>query len=202
MATNFFEDFPRIAYSLDNFETEQIITDILRRVVLSKEFKDNVTFFETYEVKHGETPEQVSYRFYGTTKLHWLILITNDIIDPRFDWPTSEENLKKLVESKYGGESSIFTAQSAVNNKGRAVETFFLLAEDSSYKNPIRLTFETNDVAFTKQPISYIESATISQFKTNYDIEQDKNESYRNIRIIKPDLVDEIVTNYKNLINQ
>ena len=60
MATNLFESFPRIAYTLDDGESEQVVVDIFKRIVLSKEFQENSSFFESYEVLHGETPEELS----------------------------------------------------------------------------------------------------------------------------------------------
>ena len=98
MATNFFENFPRIAYTLDDSETEQVVKDIFKRAILSKEFQDNNSYFETYEVLGDETPEQLSFRFYGTQDLHWLILLTNNIVDPRFEWPLSQDNLIKQTQ--------------------------------------------------------------------------------------------------------
>lgn len=202
MATDFFEDFPQIAYTLDNRETEQVVTDIFKRVVLTEEFKNNSAFFETYEVLGGETPDEVSHRFYGTTKLHWLILLVNDIVDPRFEWPVSDEDLRRVVSGKYGGDSSIFTTNRAKNTNNRQVETFFLLTEDSTHKNPVRLTFQSTDINSTNQPVAYANSASIFRFESNYEVEQIQNENYRQIKVLKPEIVNEIAVNYKTLINQ
>ena len=87
MATNLFIDYPKIAYTLDDFESEQVVVDIFRRIVFKKEYIDNSSYYEEYEVLGGETPEELSYRFYGTTQLYWIILMVNGILDPRFDWP-------------------------------------------------------------------------------------------------------------------
>ena len=66
MATNLFENFPRISYTLDDGDTEQVVVDIFKRVILSKEFQENISFFELYDVQHGETPEEVAFKFYGS----------------------------------------------------------------------------------------------------------------------------------------
>jgi hypothetical protein len=202
MVTSFFGDFPRISYSLDDNETQQVVTDIFRRIILSNEFKENSAFFEEYEVGHGETPEQISHRFYGTSNLHWLVLLVNDIIDPRFDWPMSEENLKVVTEEKYGGKDTVFTVQNALNNTGKRVETFFLLAENSTYENPIRIVYESRDANYTKQPVQWLDDTPkIDRYETNYDVETNKNEENRSIKILKPDIVSEVITKYKELIN-
>ena len=202
MATNFFENFPRIAYTLDDNETEQVIQDIFKRAILSKEFQDNNSYFETYEVLGGETPEQLSFRFYGTPDLHWLILLTNNIIDPRFEWPLNEDNLIKHTQDKYGSERNIFTTNRAVNAKGFQVETFFILLEDSTHKNPKRLLIETPKDAGINTPIVYKESEIGTDFQSNYEVEELTNESYRLIKILKAEIVERVITDYNALINQ
>jgi hypothetical protein len=199
MATNFFDSFPKITYSLDDGESEQVVIDIFKRALLSKEFQENTSYFETYEVTDGETPEETSYRFYGTQLLHWLVLMTNNILDPRYNWPLSEQQLLKFVESKYGGEKNLFTPNKAFNPKGYQIETFFILTEDSTHKNPKRLLLETGE---TNQPLAYDYSANTTTFQTNYEIEQIKNESYRNIKILKPSVVQDVVSTYTKIINQ
>jgi hypothetical protein len=200
MATNFFDTFPKISYSLDDGDSEQVVVDIFKRALLSKEFQDNSSYFETYEVTDGETPEEVSYRFYGTQLLHWLVLMTNNILDPRYNWPLPEQQLLKHVESKYGGEKNIFTTNKAINKKGYQIETFFVLTEDSTHKNPKRLLLE--DGGDTNQPLAYEYSSNTTTFQTNYEIEQLRNESFRNIKILKPSIVQDVISTYSKIINQ
>lgn len=203
MASNsFFDDFPAISYSLDNGKSIQIITDILRRVVLSKEFKTNSAFFEEYEVFEGETPEDVSYRFYGTQRLHWLVLMLNDIINPRFEWPLTGDQMFKQVEKIYGERASVYSINRAKNLRGYVVESFFILTEDSTHKKPVRLCYETTEEDETKVPIAYAESNNIADFESNYEVEVSDNENYRNIRLLKASVVSEIVSEYKKLISQ
>ena len=201
MAIDFFSDFPKIAYSLDDNATQQVVVDVLKRVIIQKEYQENTAYYEEYDIKHGETPEEVSFRFYGTTSLHWLILMVNNIIDPRFGWPISEENLIKQVESKYGGENNIFTLNRAKNAKGYQVETFFILSEESTHKDPVRIVYEgISDNINT--PVIYQESLTIANYESNYEVESQKNEKIRSIKIIKPEIVQDIVINFKQLISK
>jgi hypothetical protein len=127
--------------------------------------------------------------------------MVNNIIDPRFGWPISEENLIKQVESKYGGENNIFTLNRAKNAKGYQVETFFILSEESTHKDPVRIVYEgISDNINT--PVIYQESLTIANYESNYEVESQKNEKIRSIKIIKPEIVQDIVINFKQLISK
>jgi hypothetical protein len=200
MAINFFSDFPKISYTLDDFGSKQVVVDIFKRVIISKEYLENSLYFEEYEVLHGETPEEVSFRFYGTSNLNWAILMFNNILDPRFEWPVSEESLYKIVEEKYGGPQNVFTINRAKNTKGYLVETFFILTEESTHEEPIRLLFENPQNEGINTPIAYQDSDEIAEFESNFEVETQKNEKNRTIKILKPEIIQEVITNYKKLI--
>ena len=97
----YFKNFPYTYYSLDDVATTQIVTNISLRVVLSNELKKNFALFDKYDIKDGETPEILADKFYSNPQLHWIILHTNDILDPRFDWPLTTNNLVLFTQGKY-----------------------------------------------------------------------------------------------------
>lgn len=97
----YFKSFPYTYYSLDNATTVQVVTNLTTRVTLSDEVKNNLGLFDEYDIKDGETPELVADKFYSNPQLHWLVLHYNDIIDPRFDWPMSTNDLNNYTAGKY-----------------------------------------------------------------------------------------------------
>jgi hypothetical protein len=102
----YFSKFPYTYYSLDDVASVQVIKNILMRVQISEEIKDNLSVYDEYDITDGETPEIIADRFYGNSQYHWIVLHMNDIIDPRFDWPLSTHNLIKYCESKYDNINS------------------------------------------------------------------------------------------------
>lgn len=103
----YFEKFPKVVHTLDNYRTGQIIPDILRRTKFINELATNFAFFDEYDVQDGETPEIVADKFYNNPQLHWIILQTNEILDARFDWPLSQQNLYQYTLSKYGNVNGV-----------------------------------------------------------------------------------------------
>lgn len=97
----YFQKFPKTFYSLDNAATAQVITNILQRAIFTQELQDNYGVYDEYDVTDADTPETLAYQIYGDPELHWIILHFNNILDPRFDWPLSTNNLAKYVEGKY-----------------------------------------------------------------------------------------------------
>ena len=97
----YFEKFPQIVYSLDN-KSGFLVTDIFRRVKAETQRLLTASAYDEYDIKDGETPEILAHKFYGNSNLHWLILIANDIIDPRWDWPLTQAQLSNYITDKYG----------------------------------------------------------------------------------------------------
>ena len=103
----YFKSFPYTLYSLDNVTTVQVVTNITNRVTLSDGVKTNLSLYDEYEIKDGETPELVADEFYGNPELHWLLLHYNDILDPRFDWPLDTNNLNRYIAGKYNDVNAV-----------------------------------------------------------------------------------------------
>ena len=117
----YFENFPTLYYTLDNNKTGQIVQDIFRRIVLSAQITNNNVLYEEYEIQDGDTPEILSDKFYDDPALYWVILITNGILDPRFDWPMDWNKLEQYIERKY--PSNLYLESNVVVNfnKGETI---------------------------------------------------------------------------------
>ena len=131
-----------------------------------------------------------------------MVLLTNNIVDPRYEWPLSEQNLIKFVESKYGTPKNIFTTNRAINPKGYQIETFFILLEDSTHKKSKRLLVEDELNTGINTPIAYKQSEITTDFQSNYEVEQIRNESLRNIKVLKSNIVQDVINNYLASISQ
>ena len=104
----YFEAMPLTLYSVeDDRSNVKLVTNITTRVKISTQIKNQFGLYDEYDVKDGETPELVAEKFYNNSKLHWIILHYNDIIDPRFDWVMETNNLVKYVTDKYSNINGI-----------------------------------------------------------------------------------------------
>lgn len=103
----YFEKFPKTFYSLDNITTVQVVTNILQRVIVTEELQNNFSVYDEYDITDSDTPENLAFQLYGDSEFHWIILHFNNIIDPRFDWPQTTNNLVKYVEGKYTSVNGI-----------------------------------------------------------------------------------------------
>jgi hypothetical protein len=102
----YFGNFRKIAYSLDK-KYFKSVTDIMSRVKIRDGILDNITLYNKYDVKSGETPENIAFKHFGNPDLHWVILLTNNIQDRYYDWPMSEQELELFIKDKYSNPDGI-----------------------------------------------------------------------------------------------
>lgn len=101
----YFDKFPSIYYDFKYEKNDvrlQTVKDITFNVRLRREILSNVTLFETYDMKEGETPESVSEKVYGSPHYHWAIMLANDKYDYIEDFPKTTFALEKFIDAKYG----------------------------------------------------------------------------------------------------
>lgn len=96
----YFNNFRKISYSF-NKRDFRVVTDIMSRVKVRDGIMDNVSLYNKYEVKSGETPENIAFKHFGDPELHWVILLTNNIQDRYYDWPMSEQEFEVFIKDKY-----------------------------------------------------------------------------------------------------
>ena len=98
----YFSNFPLMAYDIKGDKTFKLVPDILRRVKLRANIKNGMFMFDNYDVKEGETPETVAFKWFGDAEYHWVILMTNNITDRYYEWPLTQPQFQLHLEDKYG----------------------------------------------------------------------------------------------------
>lgn len=123
----YFGFFPLTYYTLDNRNSVQVVTNILIRNIINRAVQENYSAYDEYDIPDGETPEIVSDKIYGNPMYHWVILHFNDILDPRFGWPLSTNNLISYCNAKYNNPQGVHHYEDSEgnvvdpNNPGAAV---------------------------------------------------------------------------------
>ena len=77
------------------------MTNLLRRVAIRAKVKSNTLFYDTYDVKEGETPEMVAHKLYGDPELHWVILLVNNVTERYHQWPKNTNQFLAYINDKY-----------------------------------------------------------------------------------------------------
>ena len=91
----YFENFPIIEYQGSR------VRDITRRSAFIKAIANNPFIYYPYTVKEGERAEDVARWYYGSVDYIWVVYMSNNIIDPYYEWPMDPQTFKDYLVKKY-----------------------------------------------------------------------------------------------------
>lgn len=94
---NYFNKIPTINYN--GFSAK----NLLARAVISETTRKNDSIFYPYTIQEDDGRiDNLSQNYYDNPGYTWLIWMTNNITDPYYGTPLSDEELYSVIESKYG----------------------------------------------------------------------------------------------------
>ena len=68
-----------MVYDIKGNKTYKLLPDILKRVKIRSGLSASRFVFDKYNVKEGEKPEDVAFKYYGDAQYHWVIMIVNNL---------------------------------------------------------------------------------------------------------------------------
>ena len=101
----YFSKFPLTVYDIKGNNNYTLLPDILRRVKIRAGIASSRFVFDKYNVKEGEKPEDVAFKYYGDAEYHWVIMMVNNITDRYYGWPMTQPDFADYLTDKYGSGS-------------------------------------------------------------------------------------------------
>lgn len=215
--SNYFGKFPSTMYTLST-ENESIkseaVTDITKRLSINRDSINDNMVFVNYSIRDGDTPENIAHKYYGDSEKHWIVLMSNSIIDPQFEWPLEYRTLAKYVNDKYIANANTAAGQNGFEWANQNIEAYFRSDTKTSSSNSIAVTsyyrLEKDDYdALDTVAESYettIEGNTVrvvvDKFtRTYYEYELKVNEDKRNIKLLDKQYVPQIMEQFKSIFS-
>ena len=179
---SYFNEFPLMAYDVKGNKDYKLLPNILKRVKLRSGLRSGAFLFDNYDVKDGERPEDIAYKYLGDAELHWVILMTNNITDRYYQWPLTQPQFQEHLEDKYG-----LANIDAVHHYEKTTDSG---KTSSSGPNDYSHLVECNSDDGDPSIIS------------NRQYEQRLQDGYRQIRLLNTKFLDLFVDEFENLIKQ
>ena len=96
MSNHYFENFSTINYG------GYTCTNILARPKILKRVSRNPYAFYPLQLRQGDRPDTVSEAYYGSFFYSWIVLLSNNILDPYFGWQMTQQIFNEFIINKYG----------------------------------------------------------------------------------------------------
>ena len=183
----YFNNFP-----LTKFNNVDLL-DITRKVELEKIVKSEALAYMNYIVEEGEKPEDVAFYYYDDPAYAWLVLLSNNIIDPYTHWPKDQESFSEYMKVQYASQAGT-TGEGVIEWTKNATIGANILHYQSSIDPNIRLN-----------RASYLNSSDNERAEffpvRIYDYEFDQNEQRRQIVLVNKALLPLVKAQMEPLLN-
>jgi len=211
----YFRELPNIQYQsnlLHKISSQEYVEakNLFRRVKLQDSIKDRATLLSRYVILEGQRPDTIAEKFYGSSDLDWIIVLTAEITNIKDQWPLSNYDLYKYVESKYGLEKindiHHYETIQVIDANGRLILPAGQIV-DSNFKIPApydaTLTSNEYTAVGAYENITYSGTGDINPVigVSNYEYETRKNEEKREIYILNPIYLQQYLSEMREIMN-
>ena len=170
-----------------------IVKNIFKRAKLRTDVDAAISGYDFRVIKENERPDTIANNVYGDPELDYIILITNNIIDVRSQWPLSNRDLYNYMLDKYGSDAALQevhhyeTIEVRDDNNRTVLEGGLTVDED--------FTFE-----YTSLDGRLIQVTNPAGPVTNFTYETLRNDAKRIIRILKVEFVGAFVSDMRKMM--
>ena len=171
----YFSSFPTIPYDSVGNGDFKMVTNLLKRVSIRSKVKANVSVFDTYDIKEGETPEMIADKLYDDSQLHWIVLMMNNITDRYHQWPKNNNQFLAFIGDKYDNPQGIHHYE----------------INQVSGDTTIKIDIGTDNTDYPAASIV-----------TNFEHEEDLQDKKRKIRLLDPSYVEDFVAEFEKLMGE
>lgn len=95
MAVRYFRYFPDITYN------GYAVKDITKLASFRTEVENTRLTYLPYTVREEESAQDVAQFYYGDVSYVWLVYLSNQMVDPYFDWPMTQMQLDDYITDQY-----------------------------------------------------------------------------------------------------
>lgn len=188
--SKYFDYFPELKYG------DKVLRDITKNITIFDDIESDPYSYLPYTLRDGESAEQVAEYYYGSPRYVWLVYHSNNITDPYFDWPLSQDDLEKTIVKKYKAQAE---ASEERTLKDREVLEW---TKNTTTNDNILYYYDAEGIRITRDTYLYggVEAADWT-VRRIYEEELELNEAKRDIRLLNKAYADVAVKNLKRELN-
>ena len=193
---NYFDLFPDVelpSFSDRRNSSKDLIRvkNLFKRGKIREDFFQNATTFYQYTITGDDRPDNVANEVYDNINLDWIVLLSNNILNIRDEWPMSQYDFQRYLENKYDSVQLTQIHHYETKEIRNSDEVLLLqsgLVVDSDF------TFKYTDLKTGYQAINDVTSVSVFQHETQ------KNDDKRAIYLLRPEYVSTIMSDMREIM--
>ena len=187
-----------------------LLTNLMVRSELIPSLITNPLLFYKYDIQDGDTPEIIAHKYYGDSYRYWIVLYANQIMDPQWGWPLTNQQFDTYLISKYSSVSNLPNVLSYTQATIKEYRKTIKSIDSISLVETVD-TFVIDANTYSQPIVStatyQLPNGTVTQNITKsainiYDYELEQNEAKQTINLINKAYVSELEQQFKILMSQ
>tara|TARA_B100000927_G_scaffold11756_1_gene9294 strand:- start:551 stop:1207 length:657 start_codon:yes stop_codon:yes gene_type:complete len=192
---NYFDLFPDV--ELPSFSDKRSshkdfvkVKNLFKRGKIREDLFGSVVAFSKYTILGDDRPDNVADKIYDNQNFDWVVLLSNNIINVRDEWPMSQFDFQRYLENKYTrdqlGEIHHYETNEIRNSEGN-----LLLQKGLQVDADFTYNFSEDGLI---QKVNDVKSVSFLQY------EIDKNDAKRTINLLNRDLLSIIINDMREIM--
>ena len=192
---NYFDLFPDVqlpSFSNKRNSSNDYITtkNLFKRGKVRDEFFQDVTTFYQYSVNGDDRPDNVADKVYDNDKLDWVVLIANNIINIRDEWPMGQYDFQRYLNNKYDS-TQLGQIHHYETNEVRNPDDKLLLQSGLTVDSDFTFSYTYQGTQYNVNNLTSI---------SNFEHEVNKNDKKRVIYLLRPEYVGTIISEMREIL--
>jgi hypothetical protein len=185
-------EFDYVSRTTDRNISEYItVKNFFKRAKLREDILENLAYFTKYNITGDDRPDNIANEIYGDSKLDWLVLLSNNIMNVQTEWPMTQKTFDNFLLTKYG-----------TNDKVGQVHHYETIKVNDNRGNQIIPAGLEVPEDYT---VEYFDGATLrvvgsTKAITNYEYEVELENKKRQIYVLKKEFVSLVLNDLEEIM--
>ena len=172
------------------------VKNIFRRPVIRQDLFTDFMAFTKYKINGDQRPDSVAYDVYGDSNFDWVILAANNIIHVRDEWPMTQQDFNNYMIEKYGSEANALKTKHWETKEVKDSKGKIFIPEGKIVDSTFSFTFRDTGTG----SMVTVGSGMIKEI--TYRVYEEKlQDDRRNINILKPRYLAEVIDNMETVLD-
>ena len=167
------------------------VKNFFKRITLKQDVYQDLSFFTKYKVEGDDRPDNVAFKEYGRSDLDWIVLTSNNILNIQSEWPMPQFEFDKYLIEKYGTYDNLNNTHHHETTELKNNDDVIIVQKGLRVESNYSITYFEDSGMVTQNPVVEV---------TNYQYEEQLNDSKRNIFLLKDIYLNVIIDDFQDLM--
>ena len=184
---------PSFSQNRTSSSDSYITKNLFKRGKIRDDFFKNAVAFEKFLIVGDDRPDNVAEKVYGDSQLDWVVLISNNILNVRDEWPMSQYDFQRYMNNKYDPEQL---------NQIHHYETVDVRDEEDILILQGGMVVDANfTFKYSQDGDNYsLSGSQILKSFTYYEYETKRNDKKRDIYVVRSNYLDMIIDDMRQIM--